>query len=297
MVKNISDLMQPALEALAKKQDEGLNILEAHKAFINASLEKEKREKKSKDIENKTPIFSLLPACSDNIRAVPNAFLRGALFGVVEKGSRKYEKNVLKATVNSLSVKFTGEQLDQADLDVWIECLRLNQRIPLGETIYFSSNLFLKEIKRSTGKTNREWLHSCFRRLMSAVVEIGDGCCFYTGQLLQHWERNEKTGQNSIILNQKLLPFFQSQFWTGLSVEHRGKLKGKSLTLWLHSFYSTHSKPYDYKVEKLMFLCGSEVALMWKFRQMLKKSLTDLSKVTGWKCLIDEHDLVQVKKN
>jgi len=148
--------------------------------------------------------------------------LRGALFGVVEKGSRKYEKNVLKATVNSLSDKFTGEQLDQADLDVWIECLRLNQ---------------------------------------------------------------------------KLLPFFQSQFWTGLSVEHRGKLKSKSLTLWLHSFYSTHSKPYDYKVEKLMFLCGSKVALMWKFRQMLKKSLTDLSKVTGWKCLIDENDLVQVKKN
>lgn len=303
MEKNISDLVKPALEIIAAKQADGLSALQAHKALIEASLAKEKRRNPLKDeikdeiIESKTLIPSFLPLCSDGVRAVPNAVLRGALFGVVEKGRRKYEKNVCKATVSGLTIKFTGEQLDQADLDVWAECLCLNQGSLLGKEIYFSSNSFLAAIGRTVGKSNRDWLHSCFRRLMTSLVELSYEQYCYSGQLLHHWYRDEKTGRNCLVLNQKLLPFFQKRFWTGLSIEQRCLLKGKPLAQWLHSFYSTHSQPFPYKVETLMSLCGSGVAVLKKFRQMLKKSLVDLSNATGWKCSIQDNDLVEVKKN
>ncbi len=46
MLKNIQDLMNPGLESLEVKQAEGLSLFEAHKAFIEASIAKEKIDKK-----------------------------------------------------------------------------------------------------------------------------------------------------------------------------------------------------------------------------------------------------------
>lgn len=248
------------------------------------------------DDKTKTNMPEALPVCGDEVRAVPNIALRGALFGVVGKGARKYENKALKATINGIVVYYTGQQLDQADLDVWAECLRLNDGVSLGVKIEFSSNSFLARVGRSQGKANREWLHDSLRRLMASVVELGDGECFYAGQLLQHWYRDDKTGKNTLLLNAELLPFFQSQKWTGLAIEQRHVLIGKPLAQWLHAFYSTHQQPFPYKVETLKGLCGSDVKHLYQFKYKLKKSLADLSTATGWVCSIDERDLVHVVK-
>ncbi len=132
--------------------------------------------------------------------------------------------------------------------------------------------------------------------MMASLVEIGYGEFFYAGQLLHHWYRDDKTGKNSLQLNEELLLLFQAQLWTGLSIEQRSKLNGKPLAQWLHGFYSTHERPIGYKVETLLRLCGSEVSALKTFRQKLKKSLIDLSVATGWQCSISENDLVSIKK-
>lgn len=99
-----------------------------------------------------------------------------------------------------------------------------------------------------------------------------------------------------IALNPNIAAFFSSEVWTGLSLFERNKLKGKSLAQWLHGFYSSHARPFLYKIDTIKELCGSDVQLSKKFKQMLKKSLSDLSSATGWKCCIDDNDLVNVKK-
>lgn len=238
----------------------------------------------------------MLPAVSEQKRAVPNAILRSSLFGVVGKGNRKYEENVLKATVQGLTVKFTGKQLDQADLDVYLECVRRCARYPLGELVRFSIYDFLKSIGRSTGKSDHEWVKSCLTRLFVCGIELGDGRFFYEGHLINEKYRDEKTGEFVIALNPKIAAFFSTDVWTGLLLRERNLLKGKPLSQWLHAFYSSHEKPFPYKVGTIKELCGSEVSVLWKFRQTLKKSLIDLSAVTGWQCWIDENDLVNVKK-
>lgn len=247
-------------------------------------------------IKSVSNIPEMLPACGDDVRAIPNIALRGALFGVIGKGPRKYEDKVQKTTINGITVYYTGPQLDQADLDVWAQCLNLNQSVPLGQKIVFSSNAFLARIGRNTGKTDRAWLHTALRRLMGAIVELGYDQYFYSGQLLHHWYRDEKTGKNSMLLNPELLPFFQAQQWTGLVINQRHALNGKPLAQWLHGFFSTHEKPFPYKVETIKGLCGSQRGELKKFRFDLKKSLSDLSIVTGWTCWVDENDLVNIKK-
>ena len=74
--------------------------------------------------------------------------------------------------------------------------------------------------------------------------------------------------------------------------------RGKStLAKWLHGFYSTHAKPYPYKVETLHNLCGSADKSLRSFRQKLKKALDELVSVgaiEGWD--IDGDDLVSVQR-
>lgn len=236
-----------------------------------------------------------LPACADGKRPVPNAILRSALFGIVAKGARKYEQRVLKASVNGITVKFTGQQLDQSDLDVWLGCLQYLKKVPVGTQVHFSMYSFLKNLGRNTGKSDREWLRNSLTRLSACLIEMGDGRHFYNGHLINDYYRNEVEGEYILTLNPKILSFFSSELWTGLDLDKRRQLKGKTLSQWLHGFYSTHSAPHPYKVETLKNLCGSEADLK-EFRRMLKKALSDLSIATGWTCWIDESGLANVKK-
>jgi len=212
MVKNISDLIKPTLETFKSKQSKELSDFEVHTAFIEASLAKEKSRKKQKNeiIEGKTTVSYLLPSCSNDVRTLPNAVLRSALFGVIGKGNRKYEEKVLKATINGVTVKYTGKQLDQADLDVWAECIHRYKEHKLGTLIYFSAYSFLKSIGRNTGKTQHEWLKESLFRLKSCILELGDGRFFYDGNLINEQYRDEKTGKYAIMINSKISEFFST---------------------------------------------------------------------------------------
>ncbi|QJC31890.1 hypothetical protein GJT88_02320 (plasmid) [Enterobacteriaceae endosymbiont of Donacia tomentosa] len=229
-------------------------------------------------------------------RAIPNIMLRSSLFGIVKKGNRKYERNILKTTLNGLFIRFTGESLDQSDLDVWLECLHRLTKVPLGEKVMFSTHDFLKAIGRTTGKRDYEWLTSCLIRLSICSIEISYKNCFYMGHLLHEWYKNIKNKKHIIVLNKKIISFFTDSMWTGISLKERRKLKGKFLSQWVHCFYCSHNDPLCYKVSTLQKLCGSKIKMLWKFRQNLKKSLYEVAFATGWECWIDINDIVHVKK-
>lgn len=237
-----------------------------------------------------------LPISNKIQTPVPNIVLRSALFGLVEKGDRKFEKNVLKASFNGYTVKYTGEQLDQSDLDVWLECLSRYKQTPLGYTIRFSSYEFLKAIKRNTGKSQYDWLHDTLNRMQSSGIHLSDGKYTYIGSLINEVYRDEETGENCLVLNPKIIACFGDSSWTGVIRDLRLQLKGKPLTKWLYGFYSSHAKPLAIKVETLKELCGSKRGELYKFRYDLKKALIELSSVTKWYCEIDKTDKIIIKK-
>ncbi|EPM53364.1 hypothetical protein A264_27792 [Pseudomonas syringae pv. actinidiae ICMP 19071] len=238
----------------------------------------------------------VLPSPGDDRRAMANAILRSSLFGVVEKGKRKYEKKVHKITIQGLSLSVTGEQLDQSDLDVFLECLHRHQGQTLGTKVRFTAGSFLRTINRDVGKANYLWLNDVLARLSLYGIELGDGQRFYLGTLLNEMYRDESSKEYVIAVNPKFSVFFADGLWTGLDTKERQSLKGKALALWLHGFYSTHEKPFPYKVETLKGMCGS-VTVTKEFRRTLKKAMVDVSTITGWTCNIDpKTDLVNVVK-
>lgn len=237
-----------------------------------------------------------LPAWPDSVRGVPNAVLRSALFGVIKRGRRAFMQRQPIAAVDGVGILFTGPRLDQADLDVWEECLHIARTQDLGTRAQFGTRDFLRSIGRHEGGTQIEWLKGAFARLASSVVEIQDGKRAYFGPMIHHGIRDDETGLYCIEVNPAIVTLYGEDGWTQTEWMQRQALSGQPLAQWVHSFYATHARPFGYKVSTLYCLCGSENAQLRGFRRELKEALARVAEMTGWGLAIDENDLVQVRK-
>jgi hypothetical protein len=237
-----------------------------------------------------------LPAWPEAVRGVPNCVLRSGIFGAIRRGKREYIQAIPIGAPAGIGILFSGPQLDQADLDVWQQCLHIARHQDAGSLIYFGARDFLRSIGRSEGGRNLEWLRNVFRRLASSVVEIDDGRRSYFGPMLQQGARDDQTGEYVIKMNSAIVALFIDDGWTQIEWEQRLALAGQPLAQWLHGFYATHARPFGIQVATLRNLCGSENGQLFGFRRELKEALAKVAQVTGWTLGIDENDLVQVRK-
>jgi len=232
----------------------------------------------------------------ESVRSVPNSFLRSALFAAIQGKTRHYLKDQFLGAAQGVSVKFTGMQLDQSDLDVWEQAAHLARLHPLGNVCHFKGNAFLKAIGRNAGKNDYEWLDESFDRLVACAVKISSGSRVFTGSPVQNCWRDEHTREYKLVLDPTIIALFRSDDWTGVQFEERLALKGKPLALWLHGFYSSHAKPFPIKVETLHALSGSTNKDMRGYKRDLKKAfavLKDAAEIVG----IVAGDLVSVTRD
>lgn len=214
------------------------------------------------------------PSWQEPVRGTPNSFLRSALFAAIQGKERKALRREPIACPNGLKIIYTGWQLDQSDLDVWEQAAHLARQHPLGNVCRFHIHAFLKELGRSTGKSDHEWLKDVFARLTASGVEITDGRYSYGGSLLE-FLRDDVEGIYILRLNPTIMNMYHAG-WTAVDWEIRGKLRRKPLALWLHGFYSTHAGPHPIKVETLHKLSGSRQKDLRNFKIRLKQALADL---------------------
>ena len=235
-----------------------------------------------------------LPLWPEAKRGAPNAVLRGALFAAVHK-DRPYLEGALLAAQDGITVRFTGKQLNQADLDVWEQVLHLARTSALDTECYFTAHSFLKALGRSTGKMNHEWLQTALERLTGAVVRISDGQRTYFGSLIDRGARDEDTGRYVVKINPELAEFYGRSQWTQIDWEQRQQLRGKPLALWLHGFYASHAEPFSLRVAYLHKLSGSQTKQLRKFKQNLTQALRDLQATGAIKSFEIRSDLVHVQ--
>lgn len=224
-----------------------------------------------------------LPVWPEQVRGTPNSFLRGALFAAIQGKERRYLKGEILASQPGITIRFTGMQLDQYDLDVWEQTIQLAAKRPLGNMCYFKIKAFLHNLGRKDGKSERDCLMDSFRRQMASGVEIKQGPHTYGGSMLEFWH-DEETDTYRIQQNPTILTLYHAG-WTAIDWETRGKLHRKPLALWLHGWLSSHAENYPTRVETIRQLCGSRDKTLFGFRRNLKAALTTLQKVsvlTSW---------------
>ena len=214
-----------------------------------------------------------LPLWPEPVRAVPNGFLRSALFGAIAKGRRRYIDGEQLAALDGIEIRYTGQRLDQGDLDVWESVLHAVRLQELGRQCRVTSYALLKLMgKTDTGK-NRATLNKRITRLVASALTVKQGRYTYIGGLIRFAAKDEETQEWVIELDEKLRPLFAADQFTQVEWAVRHALDGQQLAQWLHGFYASHAKPFPLKIETLHRLCGSEAGEMWKFAQTLRQAL------------------------
>jgi len=247
------------------------------------SQERQQQISKSQEERKKTQV-TFLPLWPEEMRACPSCVLRSALFGVVQRGRRKYLKRQIIATWPGTTIRYTGVRLDQADLDVWLTALHLSREQGLGTRVVCSGRAFLRALGRKTG--NKEWLKDSLARLTACAVEITYQTKTYWGSLIEKGCRDEGTGQFAILLNPELAALFDNMTWQEWEIR-RGL--NRDLAKWLQGYIASHqaiaNNPHRIGLERLRDLCGSETGERWRFRQQIREAMQELQAanvVTAW---------------
>lgn len=259
-----------------------------------AALDRLKAKRKPMEVAPVVNPQLSLPLWPDAVRGVPNAVLRGALFGVSQNRATAKKLTLLTA-VEGIEIRFKGEHFNQDDLSLWEALLHLARMQPLSTSVEFTANAMLRALGRCTTGRDHAALANAIARLRGGTVEIKwikDNLSF-GGGLISKYYRDEETGRYVVVFDEHLLGMY-AQGHSYIDWEQRQALGNNSLAKWLHGFYSSHASPFDYKVETLRSLCGSTVARITEFRRMLRHALGQLEKVGAIRSWEITDDLVQV---
>lgn len=225
----------------------------------------------------------VIPETSEAMRVVPNAIVRSALFGIVHRGQRRYINGESIMAWRDTRVRFKGEQLDQRDLDVWLQVIHLIRQQPLHQsTCHFTARSFMKALGRTAGGDGVKVLFGSLERMVACALTIERDGSSYTGSLIQSFAFDKQSGLYAACLNPELCQLFDSSH-TRLHWETRQALP-MGLSRWLHNYVLSHKtssgKPHRIGIQALCDLTGSSSAVLKKFREKLKQSMAHLEQAS-----------------
>jgi hypothetical protein len=200
------------------------------------------------------------------------------------------------ASQDGITVKFTGEQLNQTDLDVWETIVHMARQHPLGDMCTFTAYSLLKALGMATGKSDYQMLDSTIMRLIACAVDITHEGRSYAGPLVKSRRKDETTRYYNIELNRELIKLFGENQWTALDWAQRQAIRKKPLAQALHAYFSSHRQPYPIKLATLQEFTASRNTQPAGFKRQVSVALQHLVEI-GF--LVDfniKGDLVQVTR-
>jgi TrfA protein len=238
-----------------------------------------------------------LPLWRDQQRGTPNSFIRSALFAAIQSKDRVFMKGMTLTSQKGITVKFTGEQLNQEDLTLWETLVHLARAHPLGSVSIFTAHGILKSLGVNTGGAEHRRLHEAITRLNACSVEITHEGKTYFGSLIEGGIKDEITSHYTIELNRKLIRLFGESQWTAIDWQQRLQLRRKPLAQALHAYYSSHRDPHPVKLSTLQELTGSRNKQPADFKRQSKAALDALIKIGFLESYAIEGDLVSIKRS
>lgn len=240
------------------------------------------RRRSARPQEGEETQLTLVLGLPQDLRALPWAALRSALFAPVKPGTRKAMTRSKIAAVGDYQITYTGHQLDQADLDTFEQVL-FHARGSLGKPVSFKTKPMLTQMKKGTGKSQRDWLLDSLSRLTACEVEIKCGSLAYAGSLIQEHGRDDETGTHFVMVNPRIARLFWNEETRGTFStyrhEQRKQLGKKQLAKWLHGFMAGNTRPLTFAVASLMELSGSKIKLPRQFRAAVDTAADDVNAV------------------
>jgi hypothetical protein len=225
-----------------------------------------------------TAMQQLLPEIFEDKRAIPNCFLRGALFGMVRKGRRALVKDEPIFTMSQYEVSFSGEHLDQNDLEVWDTLMYLAKDREVDNELRISLYDLCQQMRLSYNQERTKKLTERALRLKFGTVLIRTNTKIFAGSLINNvYIDTEGDGKLVIEYNKKLTLLFADNEYTLISADIRHLLGDNQLARWLYNFYESHAKPIPFAIDFIQKLCRSDNNSK-DFKYKLKASLELIKK-------------------
>jgi hypothetical protein len=250
------------------------------------------------------PLQAVFPGWDDDRRGLPNSLVRGGLFTAASANSpRQWIKDELVASLSNYSVGYSGEELRQDDLSVWLAIVNMGKSQPLGEPIHFTAYRLITDLKWRIHSETYASLKAIIERLKVTSVKISsaDRKSQYAGSLIRDFlfDDRDPNGKTcwTVRLEHSIAKLFLEDTTTLFEWQIRCALgRRASLAAWLFSFYCTHSAPIPYHVEKIHELCKSEDKHIRSFKVNLRAALERLVTEGFLSSYSIQNDVVQVTR-
>lgn len=247
------------------------------------NLENEKKEVKivrpsfnlkGEVMDDNNDLNNIVPWPSSQF-GIPNKLLRSAVFGVQREKREGVLEQFSFTYQDKYEISYTGPRLNQDDSIVWQAILRAvkNTNSSLGEPVNIKKIEVLHHLKKTAGGDNYRWLISCLDKLATANLKCINGKEIFSSNLIVGYRLNHPFSSFSAGISSFLAPLLSDDL-TDIDLLRKSKLTSQ-LSKWLHDFYSSHTNPIPYPVDKIYQLCRSNQQSA-KFKISLKKSIEDL---------------------
>jgi len=220
-----------------------------------------------------------LPLWPEAKRGTPNSLIRSALFSAIQSKDRQFLKEVTLASQDGITVRYTGQQLNQEDLTLWETLVHLAKAHPLGNVCAFTAHGILKALGLPTGGEQHRQLHSAIIRLTACAVQVTHEGKTYFGPLIKSGAKDELTSHYAIELNRELIRLYGETQWTAIDWKQRRQLGRKPLAQALHAYFSSHRAPFVVTLTFLQKITGSRNSQAASFKRQCKAALEELVKL------------------
>lgn len=279
----------------------------ASQASIDLHLEKLKARAASNSGRDKSSIEQrvlqeVLPLWDDSNRGVPNPFIRSGLFSVKNTVKREFMEEMHIDSLSNYDVSYSGRELQQDDLSVWMSLINLARNQPMTDKVYFSGYQLIKDLGWRMHSESYKKAQESIKRLKVTGVQISTNnhTNSYSGSLIRDygWAEMDESGNAKwmIRFEPTVSSLFLEDTTTLLEWETRKKIGTRAtVALYLHSFYSSHRDPIPLPLHKLFVLSRSGGKLS-DFRRSVKNAMEILVKLEFLEGYSLENDVVRVVK-
>ncbi|CRI74327.1 Uncharacterised protein [Chlamydia trachomatis] len=234
----------------------------------------------------------------ETVRAIPNHLARSSLFSPIRRGRRKCYIDETLVSRSDAEIHFWGQQLDEADADVWMQAVREAMKAPLGAPVVINRAEFLRQIGRRHGKTGYDWLEQSMKRLAFAMltmivrrkngsikmqvgeppIEGQEELCFH---LVGDWKMNKKTNSYELTMSPTLMAFFRGKEYALLDWRKRLAItgRGQDLAKAIQRLVATSNNSVQTYTLKWLKAKMSYTGKEWNFKQHLVRACQELVRV------------------
>jgi len=227
-------------------------------------------------------LFDLAP-WSDQLRALPNDFVRTALFTVRNKKTPRalLQRQPLFSVDSGVTITYTGPEL-RADSDelVYQQVLEYAKRVPIGEPVSFTFYELCKDVGWPVNGRYYDRAEECLTRLQATAMQFSStrvGALESLSLIARFGVVGKGTTKSrcQIELEPEIAVLFADNRYTKFQkwAEYR-KLSPTARRMF--DYFASHAKPYPIKLETARKMCGSDSMREKKWREQCGNACEEL---------------------